>query len=146
MADRGGDVALRRGQRLAVVERLELGELGAVGLDQLGERVDHPGPLRGRDLAQRPLEGLAGGADRPLDVGGAGVGDGDDRLPGRRVDALEGAPVRRRAALAADQQLERALVDEVAGGVGERLGGRGAHVGIVAGVLRRPPGRLRTRS
>ena len=36
------DVALRGRDRLAVVERLELGELGAVGLDQLGERVDQP--------------------------------------------------------------------------------------------------------
>ena len=41
------------GERLAVVERLELGELVAVGLDQLGEAVDQPGALRGRDLAQR---------------------------------------------------------------------------------------------
>ena len=93
MGDRGGDVALRGGQRLAVVERLELGELGAVGLDQLGERVDQPGALRRRDLAQGALECAAGRGDGALDVLGAGLGDGDDRLAGRRVDGLERPPV-----------------------------------------------------
>ena len=47
VVDRGGDVALRGGQRLAVVERLELGELVAVCLDQLGQRVHEAGALRG---------------------------------------------------------------------------------------------------
>src|SRR5581483_11030295 len=55
--DRGGDVAVRGGQRFAVVERLELGELGPVALDQVGERVHEAGPLRGAELAHRPLEG-----------------------------------------------------------------------------------------
>ena len=128
VGDRGGDVALGRGQRLAVVERLELGELLAVGLDQLGERVHEPGALRRRDLAQRALERRAGGGDGAVDVLGAGLGDGADRLAGRRVDRLEGAPVGGLGALAADQEGVRRAGDELARRLrGQLLGGGGGH-------------------
>ncbi len=126
VGDRAGDVAAGGGERLAVVERLDLGELVAVCLDQLGERVDHPGALGGRELSHRPVERGAGGLGGAADVVGAGVGDLADRLAGRRVDRLEGAAVGGVDPLAADQQPVR-RIDELAGGVGQRVGCGGRH-------------------
>ena len=127
-----------RGERLAVVERLELGELVAVGLDQLRERVHEPGALRRRDLAQRALERRAGGGDGAVDVLGPGLGDLADRLAGGRVDGLEGAPVGGLGPLAADQQAVRRPVDELARGVGE-----GCAAVAVAIARSYPPGERR---
>ncbi len=127
---RGGDVALGRRQRLAVVERLELGELLAVCLDQLGERVHQPGALGRRDLAQRAVERGARGGHRAVDVLGPRLGDLADRLGGRRVDRLERAPVGGLDALAADQEGVRRARDEFArrlrGQLGNGCGGHGA--------------------
>ena len=67
VGDRGGDVALGGRERLAVVERLELGELGAVRLDQLGERYMNPRASTARP-PQPALERGAGGADGAIDV------------------------------------------------------------------------------
>ena len=114
-------------QGLAVVERLELGELVAVCLDQLRERVHEAGALRGVDLAQRAVERRAGRLGGAVDVLGPGEGDLADRLAGRRVDGLEGAPVGRLEPLAADHQRLRFPLHELARGGGEGLGGGGGH-------------------
>ncbi len=121
MRDRGGDVALGRAEGLAVVERLELGELGAVCLQQVGERVHQPAALRRRELSHRPVERLAGRADGAVDVGGAGVGEGDDRLARGGIDGLERAPVGGLHGLTTDQQPQRPRVDELPSGVGCQL-------------------------
>src|SRR5213592_4932182 len=82
MVDGRRDVALGGGERLAVVERLEFGELGPVGLDQLGERVDQPGPLGGIDLAERAVEGRLRGLGGAAGVLRPGEGHLADLLAG----------------------------------------------------------------
>ncbi len=117
VGDRGGDVALGRRQRLAVVERLELGELVAVGLDQLRERVDQPGALRRRRpcaAAPRTPPAPRRRRDRRPRRRRGRRRRSARRSPGRCVSKR--APVGRRRPLAADQQLERVLGDEVARG------------------------------
>ncbi len=121
VGDRGGDVAFGSAERLAVVERFELGELGPVCLQQIGQRVHEPGPFRRRDLSHRTVERGAGGGDGAVDVVGAGVGEGDDRLAGGGIDALERAAVGGLNGFAPDQQPERTSVDQVPSGVGCQL-------------------------
>jgi hypothetical protein len=109
----------------AVVERLELGQLAGVGLDEVGER-DHPPPaVHGRHRAPGRAGGerRAGGRHGAIDVRGARLGQrGDDRA-GRRVEALEGPPVGGGLPLATDDQAVLAA-DEGAGGVGQLVGKR----------------------
>ena len=52
--DHRGQVALRLGDRLAVVERLELGQLVDVLLDQVGQLVHEPAAVGGVHLAPGP--------------------------------------------------------------------------------------------
>ena len=63
---------------------------------------------------------------------GPGLGDSDDRLAGRRIDRLERSRAGGLAMFTADQELLRSLVDEGAGGLGQRLSGGCGHAWIVA--------------
>jgi hypothetical protein len=94
-------------QALAVVERLELGEL-------LGVLVDHvaDAPQQVRALARRHprprgagLEGVAGGDDGAVGVDRGGLRDLDEDFLGGRVDGREGLAVLGVDPLAVDQQL-----------------------------------------
>ena len=104
VVDGGGDVALGGRQRLAVVERLELGELVAVCLDQLGQAPDQGGALRRVDLRPGSLERLARRRGGAIDVLGARLRHLADRLARGGVDRGEGAPVGGLEPLLADQQ------------------------------------------
>jgi hypothetical protein len=90
--------------RLAVVERLELGQLVRVLLHEVGELEHQPRPGCRGQLAPLALERPAGGLNRAIDVLRSGVGDLGDRLAGGRVDRLEGPTVGGVRPLAADNQ------------------------------------------
>ena len=88
--------ALGELDRLAVVERLELGQLVGVRLEGVGERQHRARALGGGDAAPAAvLERLAGGADGAVDVLGAGVRHLGDRPAGGGVERLERAARRR---------------------------------------------------
>jgi hypothetical protein len=125
------DVALRGGERLAVVERLELGELLAVLLDQLGERVHDRAALGGAELAKRAIERGPSRFDGARHVLGAAVGDLGDRLAGGGVEGRERPIAGRLEPLTVDQVPARRSRDEVAGCLGERIDGGGGHRRIV---------------
>ena len=92
--------------RLAVVERLQLGQLVDVLLDQVGELVHQAAAVAGVHLAPGAgVERLAGGLDRQVDIGGIPLGDLGDDFLGRRVDRLERLAADAVAPLAVDQQL-----------------------------------------
>jgi hypothetical protein len=113
--DRAGEL-----QGLAVVERLELGQLAGVGLDRVGQRRDEPAPVGGAHRAPRRarLEGRSRRGHRGVDLGGAGQRHRGDRPPGGRVEGREGAAVGRRPELAGGEGASR---------LGELLGERGGH-------------------
>ena len=98
-------------------------------LDQVADPPDQLAALGRRHPPPRALvvEGAARRADRAVDVLGLAVGDLGERLLGRRVDRLEGAPRCRRHPLAVDQEL--------AGAREERLD---AIVDLQACALKRP--------
>ena len=92
--------------RLAVVERLELGQLVDVLLDQVGELVHQPAAVAGVHLAPGAgVERLARGLDGQVDVGGVPLGDLGDDLLGGRVDRRERLAAGAVAPLAVDQHL-----------------------------------------
>ena len=94
----------RLADRLAVVERLEHGELARPFLDDPGDAEQVLGPLPARHDRPGVLVGLAGGGDRPVHVGGTGLGHlGQDLLGGRR-DGLERVAVHAGAELAVDEE------------------------------------------
>jgi hypothetical protein len=81
------------GNGLAHVERFQQGKLRAVGVDEIGEALEHGLARLGRHA--RPaalLEGGAGGAYRVFDVLAVALGDAGEQRPGRRIDAVECAP------------------------------------------------------
>ena len=88
--------ALRDDERLAVVDRLDLGELGRVGLEQIGQLQE---PALAIDRACRaPLARLERGARRlhgEVHVGGAGRRHGGHHLAGGGVAHVE-PPARQR--------------------------------------------------
>ncbi len=134
--DRDVDVA-RLLDRLAVVERLEDGELAAALLDDARDPVEVLGALAARHPRPDARVGAARGLDGGVDVGLVGLGDLGEHLLGRGADRLE-----RRAVtvdeLAVDEQpvgrlevddrarLGRRGVGEVDGGV-DGLGAGGGH-------------------
>ena len=89
VADRARDVdVLGEPDRLAVVERLDLGELLRVLLERVGERVHQPlAAGRGHRPPRARGERLACGGDGAVDVLGAAVGDLGDLAAGGGVDA-----------------------------------------------------------
>ena len=83
----GRHLQLRLHQRHAGVERVELGELLGVFIDQIPDAPQHLGPLAARQL--RPdagLEGSLGPRDRLVDRLFATVVELGDHLFGRRID------------------------------------------------------------
>jgi hypothetical protein len=76
---------LRDHERLAVVERFQLGELVGVRQDQVADPPDDPPSLGRRHPAPRAfLERPAGRPHRPVDVLGVSLGDiGEDVASGR---------------------------------------------------------------
>ncbi|GAA2915376.1 hypothetical protein GCM10020221_08870 [Streptomyces thioluteus] len=110
--------------RLAVVQRLQDGELAGALLDDAGDAEEVLGAL-GAGQRGPLLEGLAGGLDRRVDVLGGRLRDLGEDLLGRRGDGLEDLAVRGLAELAVDEQpVGRRDVDDRA-----RLGGRGVFEG-----------------
>ena len=92
--------------RLAVIERFELGQLVDVRFDQVGELVHQPPAVAGVHLAPGAgVERLSGRLDGQVDVGGVALGDVGDDLFGGRVDRLERLAALAVAPLAVDQQL-----------------------------------------
>jgi len=83
---------LALGERLSVVERLELGKLLAVLLDQVGEREQATPARGGGHRAPGAFERCASSPDRAVDVLGTGLVDFADRLAGGRIDRREGLP------------------------------------------------------
>lgn len=88
-ADDGADVAPRHVDGLAIVERLDGGELLRVGLDEVGELQQQATALAGGGGPPGALEGLAGGGDGRVDVLLGGLADGADDLLVGGVDDLE---------------------------------------------------------
>ena len=120
----GGDLrdvdVARLLDRLAVVDRLQDGQLAAALLDDPGDPVEVLGALAARHPAPGPRVGAAGGLDRGVDVGLVGLGDLGEHLLGGGADGLEARAVAVDE-LAVDEQAVRRLdVDDAA-----RLGGRG---------------------
>ena len=99
-------VALRVGDRLAAVERLERGQLGGVLLDQVGQLEQQPAAIGGVHRAPGArFEGPPRRLDRLVDVGRAGRRDLGDHLARRRVVRLELAAIDRVDPLIVDEQL-----------------------------------------
>ena len=95
---------LRHGERLAVVQRLELGQLVGVLEDQVADPPDDPSPLgRGHPAPRALLERPARRPHRPVDVLGIALGDPGERLAGRGVGRLERLARRRVAPLPVDE-------------------------------------------
>ena len=69
--------------RLAVVDRLQHGELAAALLDDPGDPEEVLAPLPARHPAPDPVVGPAGGPDGRVDVGLVGLGDLGEHLLGR---------------------------------------------------------------
>ena len=106
--------------RLAVVDRLEHGQLAGALLDDAGDPVEVLGALAAGHPRPGPRVGPPRGLHRRVDVGLVGLGDLGEHLLGGRVDGLERAAVAVDE-LAVDEQTVRRLdVDDAA-----RLGCRG---------------------
>ena len=90
--DRAADVvAARIGHRLAIVERLEFGELVSVLLEQVAEVPDELRAVGGRDARPRSgLERLPRRVHREVDIGLVARRDVGDDLLRRRIFDLEG--------------------------------------------------------
>ena len=93
----GRDVDVARlPDRLAVVDRLQDGELAAALLDDPGDPVEVLRALAARHRAPDPVVGLAGGLHRAVHVGVVRLRDLGEDLLGGRVDRLERRCRRRR--------------------------------------------------
>ena len=89
---------------LAVVERLEHGELPRALLQEAGDPVEVLRPLAAGHLAPRPVEGGAGSADGTVDISGARFAHLAERLLGGGVERREESPLGAVHELAADEQ------------------------------------------
>ncbi len=99
---------LRHGEGLAVVQRLELGQLVGVLQDQVTDPPDDPPPLRrGHPAPRTLLERPPRRPHSPVDVLGTALGDPGEHLPRRGVGRLERPARRRVAPLPVDEQLSR---------------------------------------
>ncbi len=92
--------------RLAVIQRFELGELVEMRLDQVGELVHEPSPVAGIHRAPRSgFKRLARGLDREIDIGRIPFGHLGDHLLRSRVDCFKRLATLAVAPLAIDQHL-----------------------------------------
>jgi hypothetical protein len=79
------------GERLAVVECLELGELLQVLVDEIADPPHDPAPFRWRHTAPRTVfEGPSGGTNGQVDVDRVALSDGGECFTRSRVDRLKG--------------------------------------------------------
>jgi hypothetical protein len=90
--------------RLAVVDRLQHGQLPRPLLDEAGDAEQVLGPLPARHRPPRRLVGPAGGGHGPVDVGGAGRHHLGQHLLGGGVHGLEGGALDGVDELAVDEQ------------------------------------------
>ena len=104
--------------RLAVVDRLEDGELAAALLDDPGDAVEVLGPLAAGHPAPDLVVGPAGGLHGLVDVGVVGLGDLREHLLGGGADGLEGLAAAVDELTVDEQAVRRLDVDDAA-----RLGG-----------------------
>ena len=93
LSDMKGMSSLRDGDRLADVNRLEAGELVAIGVDGVGELQEHAGAFFRRRVEPDLVVGLLRRGHGAVDVLGVGDGDLGDRFPGGRVDVVTGLAV-----------------------------------------------------
>ena len=107
-----GDLAARIRQRLAVLDRDQLGEPFGVAHDQF-ERLAQDLAAFAR-LARGPAgEGGFRGIERGLGVFDGGAGDRGDLLLGRRIDHVEAAAVGGLAPFAADPEIGRNIGEKI---------------------------------
>jgi hypothetical protein len=90
-------------ERLAGVARLQCGQFARIVGDRLAELRQQPAALGRRQPPPVALESGARGADRRIDLGGAGARDGRERRAVGRADDVQRAFLVGRAAHAADQ-------------------------------------------
>jgi hypothetical protein len=113
-------------QGFAIVQRLELGELLGVLLNEVGELPDEARPLGREHAAPRAgLERRAGGLDGFVDVGRAPLGDLGDGLSHGGVEGGEGPAGGGLEPLAADEhsaRLRQELTHGLSNGIGVRCG------------------------
>src|SRR5262249_49996146 len=128
----------RDGDRLAVVERLELRELLRVLLDEVRELPEQAAALGRRRAAPRPVvERRARRAHRAVDVFAVSLGGVREPLARGGGVRGEGAPRGRVAEAPADQE-RAAVADEVADLFAKRDGG--GHRGILRWLAPRRAG------
>ena len=120
---------LGQADRLAVVQRLELGELLIVVFDRLRERMHQLlAPARRHARPRALLQRRARRGDRALHILGPGLCDRRDLSPAGRIERGERGTVGSVEALLADQQPLGAR-EELACGGSERIGQCGGCVG-----------------
>ena len=90
--------------RLSDIASLELGELGAVRDDRVGERVQEPRPLGAGRAAPVAFDRRPRGLDRPVDVRLARHRRTRERLARRRLDEVANLARRGLGALARDEE------------------------------------------
>ncbi len=110
VAEVGGDgsdiEALGNGESLAVVERLDSGELVNVLLNEVGElHKKLATSITGRVLTPDGLESLTSGLDSDIDILGGSLGDLTNLFSGGRVDGGEGLAVESGDELVVDEQV-----------------------------------------
>ena len=123
-ADGVGQVGLRHGEGLAVVEGLDGRESAEIALHEVGELSDQTAAVGGSDAAPGTLEGLTSSRDGSVDILLSGLLDGGNGLLVGGVESLEGLAV---------GGLDVFVVDEP-GHISRGLGGR------EAGETNRPKG------
>jgi hypothetical protein len=93
------------GARLAVVERLQLGQYVGVLFDQVGEFPHYSSAVAPGRAAPGTFERLTSGGDRLVYVGSIAFGDLSDHSPGARIEGVERLSGDRIRPLAADERL-----------------------------------------
>ena len=131
------DLRPRLDNRAAVVQRLELVERFQIGLEQIGEAVEHAGALLGRRPAPFSfVEGALRGCDGAVHVDCAGIGEPPDHGACGRVDDVQRLAARGIGELAVDEELR--VVGDGQDGHGFRTSaGKGATTGSASISSRR---------
>ena len=111
-------------QQLAVLLRLDGGDLLGVLGDPVSPRHEQPAPARGRELRPGPMESRHRRLDGAIDVRAARFREPSPDLSGGGVHRGETAPVGRRDALPRDVVVERAVAGR--GSVHGVFSGKGA--------------------
>ncbi len=102
--DRLGELGLHRGDRLADVPRLELGELLSIGGEGVGQRMQEARALGRRRLRPGAVERGPGGIDGAVDVLLVRLRDRGERCAGCGLGQVAGLAGSRLGRLAADEE------------------------------------------